>query len=130
MPIYEYVCKSCGAQLEIMHKISEAPSEPCSSCGSAELERLVSAAGFRLKGGGWYETDFKSGGKRNLAGDSGDGDSKSADKADSKPESQSSGGEPAQSSSKGGTQSKTQPKSDSSGDAGGGAKSGPSSAAA
>lgn len=125
MPIYEYVCKSCGAQLEIMHKISEAPSEPCSSCGSADLERLVSAAGFRLKGGGWYETDFKSGGKRNLAGDSGDGD-KSADKADSKPESKSSGGESGKSSSEGGSK----PKSDSSGDAGGGAKSGPSSAAA
>ncbi|MCH9826744.1 MAG: zinc ribbon domain-containing protein [Gammaproteobacteria bacterium] len=125
MPIYEYVCKSCGAQLEIMHKISEAPSEPCSSCGSADLERLVSAAGFRLKGGGWYETDFKSGGKRNLAGDSGDG-GKSADKADSKPESKSSGGESGKSSSEGGSK----PKSDSSGDAGGGAKSGPSSAAA
>ncbi|MDT0498876.1 zinc ribbon domain-containing protein [Algiphilus sp. W345] len=126
MPIYEYVCKSCGAQLEIMHKISEGPSEPCSSCGRAELERLVSAAGFRLKGGGWYETDFKSGGKRNLAGDSGDGGAKSADKADSKSESKSSGGEPGKSSSEGGSQSK----SGSSGDAGGGAKSGPSSAAA
>lgn len=79
MPIYEYVCKGCGAQLEIMHKIGEQLAEPCSRCGGGDLERLVSAAGFRLKGGGWYETDFKSGSKRNLAGDA--ADAKSGDSA-------------------------------------------------
>lgn len=76
MPIYEYVCAACGTESEVMHKLSEAPGA-CPSCGKGELTKLISAAGFRLGGGGWYETDFKSGGKRNLAGDSG-GDSGSA----------------------------------------------------
>ncbi|GGX79323.1 hypothetical protein GCM10007160_03230 [Litchfieldella qijiaojingensis] len=71
MPIYEYECKACGHRLEKLQKISAAPLTDCPSCDAAELTRLVSAAGFRLAGGGWYETDFKSGGKKNLAGDGG-----------------------------------------------------------
>ncbi|MEQ1438269.1 FmdB family zinc ribbon protein [Fontimonas sp. SYSU GA230001] len=70
MPIYEYVCTACGAESEVMHKVSESPGE-CPACGKAKLAKLMSAAGFRLGGGGWYETDFKSGNKRNLAGNDG-----------------------------------------------------------
>ncbi|MDN3555137.1 FmdB family zinc ribbon protein [Halomonas maura] len=70
MPIYEYECKACGHRLEKLQKLSAAPLTDCPACDQAELGRLVSAAGFRLAGGGWYETDFKSGGKKNLAGDS------------------------------------------------------------
>lgn len=69
MPIYEYVCAACGAEVEVMHKISEKPGK-CPKCKKDKLSKQISAAGFRLGGGGWYETDFKSGGdkKRNLAG--------------------------------------------------------------
>jgi putative FmdB family regulatory protein len=66
MPIYEYECKSCGNRQEVIQKLSDAPLTDCPDCGEAELKKLVSAAGFRLKGGGWYETDFKSGNKRNV----------------------------------------------------------------
>ena len=67
MPIYEYQCQACGHRLESLQKISEDPFKDCPACGQPALNRLVSAAGFRLKGGGWYETDFKSGNKRNVA---------------------------------------------------------------
>ena len=69
MPIYEYVCQACGAHTEIMQKVSDPPAKKCPSCGRSKLAKQVSAAGFRLGGGGWYETDFKSDKKRNLAGD-------------------------------------------------------------
>ena len=67
MPIYEYACKACGHQMEAMQKMSDPVLTDCPSCGKAELQKLISAAGFRLKGGGWYETDFKSGSKKNVA---------------------------------------------------------------
>lgn len=67
MPIYEYACNACGHQMEAMQKMSDAPLSECPACGKPELEKLISAAGFRLKGGGWYETDFKSGAKKNVA---------------------------------------------------------------
>ena len=70
MPIYEYVCQSCGQEMEKLQKISDAPLTDCPACGQPQLVKKVSAAGFRLKGGGWYETDFKSGSKKNLASDS------------------------------------------------------------
>jgi putative FmdB family regulatory protein len=72
MPIYEYQCQACGHQLETLQKISDAPLKDCPACNQPELVKKISAAGFRLKGGGWYETDFKSGSdkKKNLAGDS------------------------------------------------------------
>lgn len=70
MPIYEYVCQSCGEPLEKLQKLADAPLTDCPSCGEVALRRKVSAAGFRLSGGGWYETDFKSDGKRNLANNS------------------------------------------------------------
>ncbi len=71
MPIYEYQCAACGHQLEAIQKFSDAPLVDCPSCQSAELKKMLSVPGFRLKGGGWYETDFKTGAKKNLAsGDS------------------------------------------------------------
>jgi putative FmdB family regulatory protein len=67
MPIYEYACKSCGHEMEAMQKMADAPLTDCPACGKSELQKLISAAGFRLKGAGWYETDFKSGSKKNVA---------------------------------------------------------------
>src|SRR6202795_546846 len=69
MPFYEYQCKSCGHALEAMQKISDAPLKKCPDCGKSQLVRLMSAPVFRLKGAGWYETDFKGDkdSQRNLA---------------------------------------------------------------
>ena len=67
MPIYEYRCEACQHELEALQKLSDEPLQVCPKCGAASLRKQVSAAGFRLKGGGWYETDFKSGGKKNVA---------------------------------------------------------------
>lgn len=66
MPFYEYRCNACGHEFEAMQKMSDAPLTDCPQCGEPQLVKLVSAAGFRLKGGGWYETDFKKGSKKNL----------------------------------------------------------------
>ncbi|MCF6354334.1 MAG: zinc ribbon domain-containing protein [Candidatus Polarisedimenticolaceae bacterium] len=66
MPIYEYRCDDCGHELEVLQKMSDAPRTECPACGEPTLKKLISAAGFRLKGGGWYETDFKNGKKKNL----------------------------------------------------------------
>ncbi len=70
MPIYEYQCEACEHELEALQKMSDAPLTDCPSCNESSLVKKVSAAGFRLKGGGWYETDFKTGSKKNIAGDS------------------------------------------------------------
>jgi putative FmdB family regulatory protein len=69
MPFYEYECRNCGHDLEAMQKISDPPLKKCPQCGKPQLKRLMSAPVFRLKGGGWYETDFKGDrdNKRNLA---------------------------------------------------------------
>jgi putative FmdB family regulatory protein len=67
MPIYEYLCQACGRELEALQKISDEPLRDCPACGAAAMQKKVSAAAFRLKGGGWYETDFKTGNKKNLA---------------------------------------------------------------
>jgi len=71
MPFYEYQCQACGAHHEALQKMSDPPVRRCPGCGKAKLVRLMSAPAFRLKGGGWYETDFKSDQdrKRNLHGD-------------------------------------------------------------
>ena len=76
MPIYEYLCDSCGNRIEALQKISDEPLKICSACGSASLRKLVSAASFRLKGNGLYETDIKTGDKKKHA----ESDSKSEDK--------------------------------------------------
>jgi putative FmdB family regulatory protein len=69
MPFYEYQCKSCGHELEAMQKVSDPLLKKCPHCGKSQLTRLMSAPVFRLKGGGWYETDFKGDkdNQRNLA---------------------------------------------------------------
>ncbi len=59
MPFYEYRCGACGHEFEAMQKISADPLTDCPSCEAPELVKLVSAAGFQLKGSGWYQTDFK-----------------------------------------------------------------------
>jgi putative FmdB family regulatory protein len=104
VPFYEYQCQACGAQVEVMQKISDAPLKKCPECGKSRLTKLVSAPVFRLKGGGWYETDFKSDkeNKRNLVEtekaesksedkpadkDAGKGESKAEAKAEPKSES-------------------------------------------
>lgn len=69
MPIYEYQCQSCGHEYEALQKISEPPLIECPACKKPDLAKKISAAGFRLKGAGWYETDFKSGSKKNVAGE-------------------------------------------------------------
>jgi len=68
MPIYEYQCQECGHQLEAMQKMSDAPLVECPACNKSALKKLISAAGFRLSGGGWYESDFKTGSKKNGQG--------------------------------------------------------------
>lgn len=70
MPIYEYQCAACGHVLETIQKFSDAPLTDCPACHKAELKKLLSAPAFRLNGAGWYETDFKTGKKKNLAGES------------------------------------------------------------
>jgi len=66
MPFYEYQCAKCGHEEEVLQKISDKPLKKCSACGKSAMKKMVSAAAFRLKGGGWYETDFKSGNKKNI----------------------------------------------------------------
>ncbi len=68
MPIYEYACKSCGFEKDVLQKLSDPVLTRCPSCEAESFVKKISAAGFRLKGGGWYETDFKTGKKKNLAG--------------------------------------------------------------
>ena len=80
MPIYEYQCQSCGHGLEKLQRMNDESLKECPECGKAELQRLVSAAAFRLKGAGWYETDFKKGDKKNLH-DSGGSTSTSSKKS-------------------------------------------------
>jgi putative FmdB family regulatory protein len=75
MPFYEYRCGSCGHEFEAMQKMSDDPLTDCPVCEKTELAKLISASGFRLKGNGWYETDFKGGSKKKVAES---GDSKSS----------------------------------------------------
>ncbi len=84
MPIYEYACKICDHTLDALQKIADDPLVECPACGAPGLKRQLSAPRFRLKGQGWYETDFKSDKQRNLAGD------KDSSKPDSKPKDQKS----------------------------------------
>jgi putative FmdB family regulatory protein len=89
MPIYEYQCEACGHKLEKIQKISDEPLKECPSCDELKLKKLVSAAAFRLKGAGWYETDFKTGKKRNIIG--GESNSSSSDGGSSDNSSSDSG---------------------------------------
>ena len=99
MPFYEYQCRACGTLTEVLQKVSDPPLRKCPECGKNQLTKLISAPVFRLKGGGWYETDFKSDGdnKRNLVGTDKDeapakkDDAKADDKADAKVDAKTDG---------------------------------------
>ncbi len=69
MPIYAYACKKCEHKLDALQKIADEPLLDCPACGEPALKRLITAPRFRLKGQGWYETDFKKDNQRNIAGD-------------------------------------------------------------
>ena len=93
MPIYEYRCSECGHQAEYLQKISEPALTICTACGKPTFTKLLSAAGFQLKGSGWYATDFKGGAKKSETKSDGKTDAKteakSDAKADAKPETKS-----------------------------------------
>ena len=93
MPIYEYVCESCGHHLEALQKMADAPLVDCPDCNQPTLKKKISAPNFRLKGKGWYETDFKDKNQRNLAGDA--ADKPKSDKADKKDGKDAKGKKPA-----------------------------------
>lgn len=84
MPIYEYACSSCEHRFDELQKVSEAALVHCPQCNEPALRKLLSAPKFRLKGKGWYETDFKTGDKRNLHGD-GESKLKKADETAKEP---------------------------------------------
>ena len=84
MPIYAYACMSCGHTLDALQKMSDDVLVDCPKCGQPELKRQLSAPRFRLKGSGWYETDFKKDNQRNLADDA--GKPKSDDSKSDKPD--------------------------------------------
>ena len=98
MPIYGYQCQDCGHTLDALQKISDDPLLDCPECGAPSLKRQLSAPRFRLKGQGWYETDFKKDNQRNLVdGKSADGKS-DAKSGDSKPAKDSQSSKPSKSS--------------------------------
>jgi putative FmdB family regulatory protein len=72
MPIYGYQCQACGHEFEVMQKMSEPAPSVCPACGKPDVRKLLSAAGFQLKGSGWYATDFKGGSKKTTDKDSSD----------------------------------------------------------
>jgi putative FmdB family regulatory protein len=84
MPIYEYKCGNCGHQLEAIQRINDAPLKECPACGKRKLKKLVSAAGFQLKGTGWYVTDFRDKDKKKAKAGGAKEDSKTDSQADSK----------------------------------------------
>lgn len=99
MPIYEYACKKCQHTLDALQKMNDEPLLECPACGEAQLRRLISAPRFRLKGAGWYETDFKKDNQRNVH--KSDDDTPKKDKADSKSEAKSESTSSSESSSTG-----------------------------
>ena len=86
MPIYEYQCVECDHIEEVIQKVSDDPLVDCPACSKPSLKKKVTAAAFRLSGGGWYETDFKSGDKKNLAEGGAEKVKSDADKPAAKPE--------------------------------------------
>lgn len=94
MPIYEYQCQACGHVFDALQKISDDPLTDCPECGEPKLRKALSAPRFRLKGGGWYETDFKTGDKKNLHGESKDKKDSSSDKDSKKDKSKDTKSKP------------------------------------
>ncbi len=91
MPIYEYKCGECGHHLEAIQKMSDAPLADCPACGRPVLKRLISAAGFQLKGSGWYATDFKNKGQKKDSTKEGGDKSSSSDSGETAPEKKAHG---------------------------------------
>lgn len=93
MPIYEYQCKSCGMKKDFLRKISDPPLTTCPECGKESLQKMLTAAGFQLKGTGWYATDFKGGpaSKPAVAGSAATADAKTESKPDAAPASGTGG---------------------------------------
>jgi len=93
VPIYEYACKQCDHTLDALQKMSDDPLIDCPACGEATLRKMLSAPRFRLKGKGWYETDFKDGSQRNVLSSDAEppASSKSESKADGKSDGKSDG---------------------------------------
>ena len=89
MPIYEYRCAACGHQEDHLQKVSEAPLTKCPACGKKKYEKQLSAAGFQLKGSGWYATDFKGGKKPAGAKPDATADTKADSKTETKSETKS-----------------------------------------
>jgi len=102
MPIYEYRCSACQHKLETLQRFSDPPLKTCPVCHAEALVKLVSAAGFQLKGSGWYATDFKNSGSKPAAKDKPDGPSASAEKGT---EASSAGGDAATTSKSDGAKS-------------------------
>ena len=120
MPIYAYKCDSCGFAKDVLQKLSEAPLALCPSCGVASFKKQLTAAGFLLKGSGWYATDFKDSGKKpaptsgedkpDAAGDSrteGTTEAKTESKSDAQNEGKSQGKGDSKSDSKGDSKTET-----------------------
>ena len=111
MPIYEYRCTSCGHQQEFLQKVSDTPLTVCTACGKATFAKMLTAAGFQLKGSGWYATDFKGKGSAPAAKGDAKGEGKGEAKAaggdkpatESKSESKSDGASSAPASGTGGS---------------------------
>lgn len=113
MPIYEYRCTSCSAELEKLQKISDPPLLECPECGRDGLVKLISASSFRLKGSGWYETDFKTGSKKNGAAEApsegaGNADTAGAAASATSPEAANAGSKTPMNDVKGKEQAKTE----------------------
>jgi putative FmdB family regulatory protein len=84
MPIYEYQCQSCGMKRDFLRKVSDPPLTTCPECGKETLQKMLTAAGFQLKGTGWYATDFKGGGKPAATTSVASGESKTSSEPDAK----------------------------------------------
>jgi putative FmdB family regulatory protein len=115
MPIYEYRCSGCGFQKEYLQKVSEAPMSVCPSCNKASFVKMLTAAGFQLKGSGWYATDFKSGPKAKPDASRSDAKAESGAAADAKGETKPEAKSETKSETK--TETKTETKNDSGGKA-------------
>jgi putative FmdB family regulatory protein len=116
MPIYEYRCSACAHKLESLQRLADAPLVTCPACGKETLTKLLSAAGFQLKGSGWYATDFKNSGSKPPAKDAAKSDAKADAPAgvctDSKAETGASSGTKTDApSAKSGDQAKTETRS-------------------
>ena len=103
MPIYEYKCQKCGYAVEVIQRLSDEPLVDCPSCGAPAMKKQVSAPTFRLSGKGWYETDFKTGDKKNIAGEKSDSSGGETKTSDTSP---TSNGGPAKSNSETATKPK------------------------